>query len=281
MDRRTSSYKRALDEVFVSELIARNSPGIIQDHAPAPPSAALVPPQPLWMRVGRRLQPLVNRIVADASQVGDRPVHDTRDFPWVAALEENWQAIRAEADAALYDLNAVPPLAEISPDHRDIAPAGKWRSFFLYGYGYREDANCRRCPQTHALLARVPGLNSAFFSVLAPGTHIPAHVGVTKAIMTCHLGLRVPAAAERCSMRVADRILHWQPGRALVFDDTYEHEVTNDTDEMRVVLLIQFRRPVRRSGRMIGGLFLWAVRRSRFVQDARRSVRAWAKRRSD
>ncbi|WP_116090700.1 aspartyl/asparaginyl beta-hydroxylase domain-containing protein [Sphingomonas crusticola] len=244
----------------------------------ATPNAALVPRQPLWMRLGRQLQPMVNRIVANGSQVADRPVHDVRDFPWVAALEDHWIEIQREAAAALHDLETVPPLAEISPDHRDIAPPKKWRSFFLYGYGYREEANIRRCPRTDALLRAVPGLNSAFFSVLAPGTHIPPHVGVTKAIMTCHLGLSVPRDEARCWMRVVDHRLHWQAGRALIFDDTFEHEVANDTNETRVVLLIQFRRPVRASGRVIGGLFLWAVRRSRFVQDARRSVRDWTAR---
>jgi aspartyl/asparaginyl beta-hydroxylase (cupin superfamily) len=244
----------------------------------AVPNAALVPRQPLWMLLGRRLQPMVNRAVAHASLVGDRPLHDKRDFSWIAALERNWDDIHREAVAALKDMTAVPPLAEISPDHRDIAPADKWRSFFLYGYGYREEANIRRCPRTDALLGTIPGLNSAFFSVLAPGAYIPPHVGVTKAIMTCHLGLAVPRDGARCTMRVADRTVQWHPGQALVFDDTYEHEVANDTDEIRVVLLIQFRRPVRRSGRLIGGLFLWAVRRSRFVQDARRSVREWSAR---
>lgn len=221
---------------------------------------------------------MVNRIVANASLVGDRPLHDLADFPWVAALEQHWTEIHREAAAVLEDIASIPPLADISPDHRDIAPADTWRSFFLYGYGYREDANVRRCPRTDALLTAVPGLNSAFFSVLAPGTYIPPHVGVSKAIMTCHLGLTVPRDAAQCRMRVANRTVQWQAGKAMIFDDTYEHEVANDSDETRVVLLIQFRRPVRRSGRMIGGLFLWAVRRSRLVQDARRSVREWTER---
>ncbi|WP_420139695.1 aspartyl/asparaginyl beta-hydroxylase domain-containing protein [Sphingomonas sp.] len=262
----------------VSELRPRGDEGL-KDAAERTdmPSAALVPPQPLWMRIGRRLQPAVNRVVARSSQVGDQPVHDPRQFPWVRALEDHWTEIRAEAEAVLQEIDAVPPLAEISPDHRDIAPPRKWRSFFLYGYGYRQDANVQRCPRTNALLQQVPDLNSAFFSVLAPGTHIPAHVGVTKAIMTCHLGLNVPRDSANCWMRVVDQKLHWQPGKALVFDDTFEHEVANDTDEVRVVLLIQFRRPTGRAGRVIGGLFLWAVKRSRFVQDARRRVRDWNK----
>src|SRR5690242_14532770 len=90
------------------------------------PGPDLVPPQPWWMRVGRRLQPAVNRLVARGSLVGDRPVYDSGDFPWVAELERNWTAIRDEAAAVLQQLENVPPLAEISPDHRDIAPAKKW-----------------------------------------------------------------------------------------------------------------------------------------------------------
>lgn len=240
------------------------------------PRAELVPEASLTMRFGRWLQPIVNRIVAKSSRVGDEPVQDSRRFAWVATLERRWTEIRDEAAVALSDLDAVPPLALISPDHRDIAPAGKWRSLFLYGYGYRDDGNCRRCPRTAALVAAVPGINSAFFSVLAPGTHIPAHVGVTKALLTCHLGIRVPKTPETCRMRVADGEVSWRAGEALVFDDTVEHEVWNDSDEVRVVLLIQFRRPVRSVGRFVGGAFLWAVRRSRFVQDARRGVRTWA-----
>lgn len=243
-----------------------------------PPGPALVPREPWAMRAGRQLMPLVNRAMVRASLVGDEPLYDRAAFPWVAELERSWPAIRSEAAAVLADLDGVPPLADLSPDHRDIAPAGKWRSFFLYGYGYREEINCRRCPRTTELLGNVPGLNSAFFSVLVPRTHIPAHTGVTKAILTCHLGIRVPAQAERCRMRVGDRTVSWRAGEALVFDDTVEHEVLNETDEVRIVLLIQFRRPVRGAGRWLGSLFLWAVRRTRFVQDARRGVKHWAER---
>ncbi len=250
--------------------------GQTSDYGVAP-----APKEPLLMRLGDRfVRPLVDRAVVRSSRVGDPPVHDPRTFPWIGRLEARWRDIEREAAAILGDLDAIPPLAEISPDHRPIAPAGKWRSYFLYGYGYRDAANCRTCPRTTALVESIPGLNSAFFSILAPGTQIPPHTGVTKALLTCHLGIRVPREADSCRMRVADRVVSWRAGEALVFDDTYEHEVANDTEDMRVVLLVQFRRPVGALGRMVGGLFLWAVRRSRFVQDARRGLREWAEQRS-
>lgn len=253
----------------------------IDTEAPRPkahpkPSSALIPKRPLLMRIGRRLQPWTNRQIARSSRVGDKPFHDTAEFPWIAELEAHWEDIRAEAAAALCDINAIPPLAEISPDHRRIAPAGMWRSFFLYGYGYKVDENCAKCPKTAALVGKVPGLNSALFSVLVPGTHIPAHTGVTKAILTCHLGIQVPKAADKCQMRVTDQFTGWAEGKAFVFDDIYQHEVLNDTPETRIILLVQFRRPVGLRGKLIGGLFLSAVRHSRFVQDARRGLKAWA-----
>lgn len=94
-------------------------------------------------------------------------------------------------------------------------------------------------------------------------------------MLTCHLGLIVPAKAEHCRISVGEGIYHWEAGKTFVFDDTRKHEVWNDTDETRVVLLIQFRRPLRYPGKLLGNLFLEAVRRSPFVQEARRNVETW------
>lgn len=256
-------------------VIERFTPPPRTEDDPPPPSSALVPKQPLMLVIGKRLQPWVNDFIVRHSKIGNEPFPDRRHFPWIATLEANADIIREEARAALSDLDAVPPLAEISPDHRRIAPAGKWRSLFLVGYGYRHEPNCAACPRTAALISAVPGLNSAFFSVLVPGTHIPPHTGVTKAFLTCHLGIEVPRDAEKCRMRVVNQVVHWERDKALLFDDCFEHEVLNETDDVRVVLLVQVKRPVSLIGRIVGGLFLWGVKQSRFVQDARRGVQNW------
>lgn len=252
---------------------------IIPADAP-PPRADLRPEKSALLKFGIWAQPRVNALVARSSKVGDAPVHDKANWPWVAALEANWRTIREEAYRALGDLSHVPPLAEISPDHRRIAPAGRWRSYFLYGYGYRVDRHCIECPETARIVDAIPGINTALFSILVPQSRIPAHTGVTKAILVSHLGLQVPADAANCYLRVADRRLHWEEGKAFVFDDCYNHEVVNDTDETRIVLLIQFRRPVGLVGKLFGETFLRGVKYSRFVQDARRGVIAWSAKRS-
>ena len=232
------------------------------------------PPRPFVINVGKKLRPWVDNRVAKSSHVPNDPVLDASDFPFTADLSAHWQAIRDEAAAVAAEPDKVPDLNTISPDHQGIAPKGKWRSFFLYGYGYPVEENIVRCPKTAEAVSRIPNLNSAFFSILKPGTHIPAHRGVTKGLITCHLGLVVPKEGD-CRMRVDDQIVHWDEGECLVFDDTYDHEVWNDSDETRVVLLIQIKRPTRFPGNMIGGLFLWAVKRTPFVQEARANIAKW------
>jgi len=237
-------------------------------------SLAAEPGRPLIVRVGKHLRGLFDRLIASSSQVANDAVLDVRDFPWTALLRDDWQAIRDEAIAVALREGAAPSLATISPDHRAIAEIGMWRSFFLWGYGFPIEENLARCPKTARLVAEVPGLVSAFFSILAPGTHIPDHRGVSKGLITCHLALIVPRDGD-VRMRVGDRVVRWAEGETLVFDDTYRHEVWNETGGNRVVLLIQFERPLRRPGKWFADLFLGIARRSAFVREARDNVLAW------
>lgn len=243
--------------------------------APDPDAPMRADPNRPWLiRYGKHLRNLFNGFIARSSLIPNDPVLDVRDFEWTAMLRDNWQAIREEAIHAALESRPAPSLASISPDHRAIAPVNKWRSFFLWGYGYCCEENLAACPVTSALVEQIPGMNSAFFSILAPGTHIPAHQGVTKGLITCHLGLVVPRDGD-VRMRVDDRVVRWSEGETLVFDDTYDHEVWNDTSGTRVVLLIQFRRPLRQPGRWFVDRFLAWIRGSAFVQEARDNVHKW------
>lgn len=230
--------------------------------------------RPLLIRIGRRFRSILDGRIADASLIPNDPVLDDRLFDWTAMLRENWQAIRDEAVAVLERPESVPLLDEISPDHEDIAPPGKWRSFFLHGYGYPVPENLARCPRTAAIVGAIPDLNTAFFSILAPRAHIPAHRGVSKALLTCHLGLVVPEGS--IEMAVGPERVRWREGGTILFDDSWTHEVWNETDETRVVLLIQVRRPLRRGlGKLLADGFMWAIRKSPFVAEARKNVTLW------
>ena len=220
---------------------------------------------------------LLDKVLARYSTIPDHEVFPNSLFPWAEQLEENWAAIRSEADKVLRDRRSIPPLRTLSPDHNAIAVDDRWRSYFLWGYGLRWKSNCEQCPETARLLEGIPGLLTAFFSVLLAGSHIPRHTGPTKAILTAHLGLTIPRNPEACRMQVGGRNVTWQEGRVVVFDDMYPHEVWNDSDEDRVVLLLQVKRPQRFPGCLVRDGFFSALRRSSFVQDGLRNLEQWEK----
>lgn len=236
--------------------------------------ASAVPKRPFILRAGKKLRRSVDWIVARSSLVPNDPVLDPAIFPWTQLLRDDWRAIREEALAVTRNDEAVPALRKVSPDHARIAEDDKWRSFFLIGYGARIEENIARCPRTAAVLAQIPGLNSGFFSILRPGTHIPEHRGVTKGLMTCHLGLQVPAGGS-VRMNVGPETVGWAEGETLVFDDTYHHEVWNNTNGTRIVLLVQFERPLRQPGRLVADLFLGGIRHSAFVREAQDNIALW------
>ena len=259
------------------DVVAPASPPYIRavtNDVATDPEMKAEPGRPLIIRIGKHLRGIFDRLIASSSLVPNDPVLDVRTFPWTQALRDQWEQIRDEAIAVALRGQAAPSLATISPDHRSIAKINMWRSFFLWGYGSRIDDNADRCPVTTRLVEQIPGLNSAFFSILAPGTHIPAHRGVSKGLITCHLGLIVPRDGD-VRMRVDTRVVRWCEGETLVFDDTYDHEVWNETEGTRVVLLIQFERPLRNPGKWLADFFLGFVKRSAFVQEARDNISSW------
>lgn len=178
------------------------------------------------------LNRIADRVIGEFSLVPVAPVLDVRAFGWTRGLRDNWRAIRDEARAAMLGED------QARADGR----------FTLWRRGDREPANAVRCPATAAAVATIPGLDSASFSVLPPGAYVPVQRGPTRGLLTCHLGLIVPRDGD-ARMRVGDRMVRWAEGETLVFDDTYDHEVWNDSGGTGVVLRVRVRRPLRQPGR--------------------------------
>ncbi len=219
--------------------------------------------------------PYFDRVLMWSAEMPEHEIFPNSAFPWIAELEAGTPTIRAEAEALLKDRMSVPSVREISPDHGKIALDEKWRSFFLWGYGVRIDANCARCPETERILEKIPGLLTAFYSIMLAGARVPRHTGPTKAILTTHLGLIIPAEREKCHMNVGDQDVIWQEGRAVIFDDMFPHEVWNDTSEDRIILLLHVKRPLRFPGSALRDLFFAALRASPFVRDGLRNLERW------
>lgn len=220
----------------------------------------------------------IERVLVHYSEVPDTPFQDPAAFPWIAPLESRWRDIRAELDVVLQRPETIPNFQDISRDQENITRDDRWKTYFLHGYGYRMDGNCAKCPQTARIVESIPGMFTAFFSVLAPGKHIPLHRGPYKGVLRCHLGLIVPAPRDQCWIAVGGETARWEEGRCMVFDDTYKHEVQNNTTGTRVVLFLDVIRPMRFPGSWLNALVLRLIRLSPFIRDAVKNQQAWERR---
>ena len=221
-------------------------------------------------RLGKRFVRKLTGFLSNQSLIEDTPVLDRQHFPFLDELEANWETVRDEIKPLLKHRDAMPVFQELSRDQRKIAKDDNWHVFVLYGFGRKHETNCARTPETSRMLEKVPRLQTAWFSILAPNYHVPAHKGVTKGILRCHLGIKIPKTPERCRMRVGEEICVWQEGELFVFDDTYEHEVWNDTDEERIVLLFDFDRPMRFWGRFVHRTIIAGLKRTAYFLEPKK-----------
>jgi len=183
-------------------------------------------------------------------------------YPWVAPVEAEWQAIRKELDALLVRRDEIPNFQDLSEKQKVLTEGEQWKTFFLYGYGLEAEENCKRCPETVRILKRIPNMKSAMFSILAPKKHIPPHRGMWKGMLRFHLGLIIPGPKGSCRIRVGKEIRTWEEGKSLVFDDSHEHEVWNDSDSYRVVLFVDVLRPVIFPLSLVNRTVVWIAART-------------------
>lgn len=194
-------------------------------------------------------QVAANKLFHWAADGEQRPAfHDIDKInPGLRILDRNYDVIREELEAVLARKESVPRYHEISKRETYISdtvdPDRDWRVFMLLSTLGIPRKNQAKCPRTTALVRQVPGVIQAFFSILDPGKSIPAHCGPWLGYLRYHIGLRVPANNPP-SIRVKDQIHTWEEGRSVVFDDSWEHEVYNKSDGIRVVLIVDFLRPM-------------------------------------
>jgi len=226
---------------------------------------------------GDRRRDAVEAWLGRKSLVESTELMSTASLPWIANIEANWQVIRRELEGVMPHRAGLPALQDLSPLQNTITKENVWKVFIFDAYGMKSQANRERCPQTAKLIDAIPDLEVAFFSVLEPGAHLTAHRGAYKGLIRTHLGLVVPEPNEKVRMQVGNEIVHWHEGKCVLFDDTYRHEVWNDTDGVRVVLLIDVPRPFPPVLAAVNKSLLRLARLTPFVTDSVKKFRAWEK----
>lgn len=170
----------------------------------------------------------------------EKVFYDTNE-EWCKKLRDNYKEIRREF-ITYQNKNKIPGYIEISDagiplDSQDE----KWRVLILDIFGNNTQI-CKHFPLTCSLLKQVPGCRVSLFSVVDPNKKIPPHRGPNKCVLRYHLGLIVPKEKEYCFITVNNETRYWEEGKDIIFDDSYEHSVENNTNEQRVVLFLDIQK---------------------------------------
>ena len=170
-----------------------------------------------------------------------------KTVPALTLITEQQAIVKEELEIVLAARSSIPRYHDL--DFLQFSISGKidkekdWKVLMLYAMGERPAGNRSLCPKTCELLDNVPGLFQAFFSILDAGKSIPLHAGPYRGYLRYHLALKIPTKNPP-SLHIEGQQYVWQVGEAILFDDTFYHEVVNKADEDRVILVVDVLRPL-------------------------------------
>jgi aspartyl/asparaginyl beta-hydroxylase (cupin superfamily) len=214
---------------------------------------------------------------------------DLREYPELDVLRQNYPLIRAECEQLIQSQLRIPGMEELTSYTSGGIHQIAWKSFMFKSGTFIEE-NCALAPQTAALLRGIPGVYTAFFSVLEQGQHIKAHWGYWKGFVRYHLGVIIPDnnRDNKCWIRInpdaqsrgGDRTqieqgekYFWHDGDAVLFDDTFLHEAANESDSVRVVLFLDVARKMPWPLALLNRLFLWIAHKDKSVREIRNNAK--------
>jgi hypothetical protein len=130
-----------------------------------------------------------------------------------------------------------------NPSPPEMNMNGMWRNVYFKNYLWSYSLSRKYFPRTFELFANKPEYTLAGITTLNPGGRLMPHCGETNAVIRCHIGLKVPGKLPELGLKVNGASVCWEEGKAFAFNDAYQHEVWNDTDEARHVLAFDIIRP--------------------------------------
>ena len=168
--------------------------------------------------------------------------YDTKDFPFLNVLTQNFSVIKEEL-LNLLEKEKENQWLVTFPDYVSSENQKAWKVFSFIFFSMKLPKNAALCPKTAELVYSIPQILSCDYSFLKPHTHIQPHKGYTKMVLRCHLPLIVPPGHD-CAIRVGDETREWEEGKLLVFDDSFDHEAWNKSDQNRAVLMFDIPNPL-------------------------------------
>lgn len=136
------------------------------------------------------------------------------------------------------------PIDDLSDEQKLLNKDKKWKSVFLFGYSHFNDKELINFPKTAELIRKHRDkITLVMFSTTEAGKHIPAHNGNNHGVLRVQLGIDI-SDPQGCVLRVENKKIRLKEKEIFIFDDTFEHELINDSQSNRTVLIIDYYKPL-------------------------------------
>ena len=184
----------------------------------------------------------INVLFYAFSRVPTTPYVEPELFPELDVLKDNWETIRSEA-LQLNNQGAIKASDDLDDLGFNSFFKTGWTRFYLKWYGSTLISAAKTCPETTRLVESVPSIKGAMFAMLPPGARLVKHRDPFAGSLRYHMGLETPNDA-RCFINVDGKEYFWRDGDVVMFDETYIHYAENKTDQNRIILFLDIKRPV-------------------------------------
>lgn len=208
-----------------------------------------------------------------------RKIHAQRkpygyEYPfWIKDFQDNIQAIQAEWKAYVEQRGKGYQFDEISKDQAELNKDKMWNVVLIYGYTYFIEKELSSFPVLYNLVKKHQKyITLAMFSTTDAGKKIPAHHGNNYGVIRLQIGIDI-AEPDNCYLRVEDKKIYLREQEIFLFDDTFDHELVNNSKFCRTVLLIDMYRPLPWYYQIINKQINTALSESEYVQSVLRNLK--------
>jgi hypothetical protein len=190
-------------------------------------------------------------------------LYESEKYGFTKLLESKKDIILEEYD----NVKTTTALAQVKDFYKvekDIGQDNLWGGFPIVIYNYLFKENAAMCPVTYQTINHIPGCTAAMFSVLSPGKHILPHSGIYKGIIRGLFTIKV-SNDKKCWISINKNKIYFKEGECILFDETYEHEVVNDSNEDRIVLYFDIYRKLPFPLNAFNNLIFHLLKKSPFI----------------
>lgn len=188
----------------------------------------------------------------------DRYIHNNDDYPEMKYIFENREIIQKEffenilqssnwSNWMEYDkVSNTPIFTEMTRNEiltrmiENKCKIGKgkpsWKLFGLLLYKKNIEENVKQCPITIKILNNCKSIINAGFSCLEPNVITALHKDFNHKILRCHIPIYIPKG--NTAIKINNEIKKWNDNEYFIFDDTFDHQAWNFTNQNRIVLII-------------------------------------------